>query len=101
MQLILGSYPPYLNKVVGIITFENFEVTKISTPQYYTPCACHFVEYLFQQLYYAFCLEDAITAMACVSPTHTDILINYFPSDYMLPEVFLPLLATMMWMEND
>jgi len=25
LQLILGSYPPYLNEVVGIITFENFE----------------------------------------------------------------------------
>jgi len=49
----------------------------ISTLQYCTSCACHFIEYLFQQLYYAFCLEDAITAFAHVSPTCTDI--NYFP----------------------
>jgi len=25
LRLIVGFYPPYLNEVVGIITFENFE----------------------------------------------------------------------------
>jgi len=73
----------------------------ISTLQYCTPCACHCIEYLFQQLYYAFCLEDAITAMTRILPTRTDILINYFPCLTTCCHKSLTLLATMMRMEND